>query len=640
MWVFDASCLFDFLVSRGSVLAAVNMASTAFRYTIFNCVPYVAVPEYDDRSRPFWKRNTYSALKCEARMDSELNHVIDSSVVSPSFARFEREIRKYNEIVPDREWIKSQLAGENHLLEMIASGESLRDVLDALCTFVEKIAPECCCGVYLVDWSGPTFLVGAAPSLPQSYIEPIEGLAVGCDIAPCGIAALLKKQVISADLSIDPLWKSTPYCAHVSAHGLRSVWSTPILSRAENVLGTFAIYHRKPSLPSARLQELIAQVTHIASIAIERSQAEDHLKRNESLLAEGQRLSSTGTFWWRVATDDIQWSEESYRIHDVSLGTSLTFELLASRVHPEDLPLFMEHVERARHDTSDLDFEYRLRMSDGTAKYVHVVARSTRDRSEYIGAIQDVTSQRRSEEALSKVRSELAHVARVSSLGAMTASIAHEVNQPLSGIITNANTCLRMLDATPANVDGARETARRMLRDGNRAADVIARLRALFSRKEFTVEPLDLNDAAREVIALSSSELQRSRVVLQAELADDLPRVTGDRVQLQQVILNLLRNALDAMNDIHYRPRQLLVRTEREGADGVRLTVRDTGVGVDDVSLDKLFDVFYSTKSEGMGVGLAVSRSIIESHRGRIWAAANEDSGATFAFTIPSGSTQ
>jgi C4-dicarboxylate-specific signal transduction histidine kinase len=257
---------------------------------------------------------------------------------------------------------------------------------------------------------------------------------------------------------------------------------------------------------------------------------------------------------------------------------------------------------------------------------------------EYIGAIQDVTSQRRSEEALSKVRSELAHVARVSSLGAMTASIAHEVNQPLSGIITNANTCLRMLDATPANVDGARETARRMLRDGNRAADVVARLRALFSRKAFTVEPLDLNDAAREVLALSSSDLQRGRVVLQTELADDLPRVRGDRVQLQQVILNLLRNALDAMSDIHDRPRQLLLRTESEGADGVRLTVRDSGVGVDDASLDKLFDVFYSTKSEGMGVGLAVSRSIIESHRGRIWAAANEDSGATFAFTIPSGS--
>ena len=576
-------------------------------------------------------------------MDNELNHAINSEAPPPFFSGSKREIRRYNEPVPDRERFKSQLEGENRLLAMIASGHSLRDVLHSLCNFVEGIAPECSCGVYLIDWSGPTFHVGAAPSLPDSYIEPIEGLAVACDIAPCGAAALLKKQVISADLESDPMWKSTSYCAHVSAHGLRSVWSTPILSRSDRALGTFAIYQRKPALPSSRLQELIAQMTHIASIAIERSQFEAHLERSESLLAEGQRLSSTGTFWWRVATDDIQWSDESYRIHGVALGTSLTFELLASRVHPEDLLLFMDHVERARRDSIDLDFAYRLRMSDGSTRHVHVVARSTRDKSdqsEYIGAIRDVTEQRRSEAALSRVRSELAHVARVSSLGALTASIAHEVNQPLSGIITNANTCLRMLDATPANLEGARETVRRMLRDGNRAADVIARLRALFGRKELTVEPLDLNDAAGEVIALSSSDFQRSRVVVRTDLADDLPVVRGDRVQLQQVILNLLRNALDAMNDIHDRPRHLLVRTEREGSDGVRLTVRDTGVGVDDRSLDRLFEVFYSTKREGMGVGLAVSRSIIESHHGRIWAAANEECGATFAFAIPSGSTQ
>ncbi|HEY5022626.1 MAG TPA: ATP-binding protein, partial [Gemmatimonadaceae bacterium] len=182
-----------------------------------------------------------------------------------------------------------------------------------------------------------------------------------------------------------------------------------------------------------------------------------------------------------------------------------------------------------------------------------------------------------------------------------------------------------------------RETSRRMLRDGNRASDVIARLRALFSKKEVTLESLDLNEATREVIALSSSELQRNRVILQLELADNLPRVTGDRVQLQQVILNLLRNALDAMVELHDRPRRLLIRTEHEDGDRVRVTVRDAGVGVDRESINKLFDAFYTTKREGMGVGLSVSRSIIESHRGRIWATPNEDSGATFAFSIPSG---
>ena len=254
---------------------------------------------------------------------------------------------------------------------------------------------------------------------------------------------------------------------------------------------------------------------------------------------------------------------------------------------------------------------------------------------EYIGAIQDVTARRLSEQALERARSDLAHVARVATLGALTASIAHEVNQPLSGIITNAGTCLRMLDTTPPDVDGARETARRTIRDGNRASDVITRLRSLFSKKDFTLEPLDLNEATREVIALSLSELQRNRVIVQSELADDLPSITGDRVQLQQVLLNLLRNASDAMVGVDDRPRQLLIRTESEGRDHVRVTVRDAGVGIERQGMDKLFDAFYTTKSGGMGIGLSVSRSIVERHRGRLWAEPNDGPGATFAFSIP-----
>src|SRR6185369_11899661 len=168
--------------------------------------------------------------------------------------------------------------------------------------------------------------------------------------------------------------------------------------------------------------------------------------------------------------------------------------------------------------------------------------------------------------------------------GTLTASIAHEVNQPLSGIITNASTCLRMLAADPPNVEGARETARRTIRDGNRASEVIARLRVLFTKKESTTEPVDLNEATREVIALSSSELQRNQVVIQSELADDLPTITGDRIQLQQVIVNLLRNASDAMVGTTDHPRQLVIRTQREDGDRVRVMVRDTGMGLDQQS--------------------------------------------------------
>jgi C4-dicarboxylate-specific signal transduction histidine kinase len=245
---------------------------------------------------------------------------------------------------------------------------------------------------------------------------------------------------------------------------------------------------------------------------------------------------------------------------------------------------------------------------------------------------------RLSEEALSKVRSELAHVARAQSLGVLTASIAHEINQPLSGIITNASTCLRMLAADPPNIEGACETARRTIRDGNRASDVITRLRALFGKKDTATESVDVNEATREVIALSLGELQRSRVILRAELADDLPPVTGDRVQLQQVILNLVRNASDAMSGVDDRPRQLVIRTERDEDDRVRLIVQDTGVGFDPQAAGRLFEAFYTTKNGGMGIGLSVSRSIIESHHGRLWAAPNDGPGVTFSFSIPRAS--
>ncbi len=248
---------------------------------------------------------------------------------------------------------------------------------------------------------------------------------------------------------------------------------------------------------------------------------------------------------------------------------------------------------------------------------------------------EDITERRRVEEALNKARFELAHVSRVTSLGALTASIAHEINQPLSGIITNASTCLRMLATDPPQVEGARETARRTIRDGNRMSEVITRLRALFSKKEPTTESVNLNEAVLEVIALSIVELQKNRVVLRPELADELPLVTGDRVQLQQVILNLLRNGSDAMSTVEDRPRQLVIRTERDEGDGVRLTVQDAGVGFDPQAADRLFDAFYTTKSDGMGIGLAVSRSIIERHDGRLWATPNDGPGAAFSFSLP-----
>ena len=241
-------------------------------------------------------------------------------------------------------------------------------------------------------------------------------------------------------------------------------------------------------------------------------------------------------------------------------------------------------------------------------------------------------------ERLRQAQAELAHMTRVMTLGQVTASIAHEVNQPLSGIITNASTCLRMLAADPPNVAGALETTRRTIRDGNRASEVITRLRALYSKKEASPESMDLNEAAREVITLSLSELQRNLVILRQELAENLPLVVGDRVQLQQVILNLVLNASDAMRDVDDRPRELVIRTERDEGGGVRVTVKDAGVAFDPRVTDRLFEAFYTTKHGGMGMGLSVSRSIVENHRGRVWATLNDGPGATFSFSIPCAS--
>jgi len=366
--------------------------------------------------------------------------------------------------------------------------------------------------------------------------------------------------------------------------------------------------------------------------------SEEELRRSEAFLAEGQRLSLTGSFSWKVATDDITWSEQLYRIFEFEPSTSVTIERINSRVHPEDVPMMNERIERARAGGADFEYQHRLLMPDGSVKYVNAIAHASHDaagRLEYIGAVQDVTQRRSSEEALGRARSDLAQVARVTSLGMLTASIAHEVNQPLSGIITNASTCLRMLAADPPNVVGARETARRTIRDGNRASDVITRLRALFTKKDPVIESVDLNEVAREVVALSLNRLQRHRVTLRLDLADDIPRVTADRVQLQQVILNLLMNASDAMKNIDERPRELLIRTDPGERDHVRLAVEDSGVGFDPHHAGMLFDAFYTTKSDGMGVGLSVSRSIIESHGGRIWATLNDGPGATFWFSIP-----
>jgi predicted ATPase/signal transduction histidine kinase len=444
-----------------------------------------------------------------------------------------------------------------------------------------------------------------------------------------------RERMVLDDAAADGL---DPQDSYMRSNNPRSVLCVPIF-RETRLIG--ALYLENNLTPGAFTSDRVAVLDFLgsqAAIWLENSRLYSDLQRSEAWLREAQHLSSTGSWYWRVDRDLVDVSAETCRIYELDPGKPVTVGMITERIHSDDLVSFEDMMDLGPGSSNDFDFMYRAKMPDGTVKHLHLVAhrwRGADGQVEYIGAIQDVTQRYLAEEALGKARSELAHVTRVTTLGALTASIAHEVSQPLAGIVTNASTGLRMLTADPPNIEGALETVRRTVRDGNRASAVITRLRALFGNKHSVREPVDLNDAAHEVVALSWNELQSGGVLPRLELAADLPPVIADRVQLQQVILNLILNASDAMRDVTDRARQLVVLTEVDGSDSVRLSVRDAGVGIDPRDADKMFDAFYTTKSGGMGMGLSVSRSIIESHRGSLSVKSNDGPGATFSFSLP-----
>ena len=370
------------------------------------------------------------------------------------------------------------------------------------------------------------------------------------------------------------------------------------------------------------------------------------LRRSEALLAEAQRLSKTGSFAWNVATTEILWSEEMFRIfgHDQRTKPTMsgplqpTLERVFQAVHPEDAAIVSQTLRRAAQTGEDFEYECRLLMPDASVRYIRVVAHAVGDGSkgiEYLGAVMNVTERKQAEEAFGKAQAELAHVTRVMTMGELTASIAHEVNQPLASIVANAEACGNWLAAATPNVEEARGCVSLVARDANRAGDIVKRIRTLVQKSERQVAPLDINDAIREVVALAEGEARRYGVTLRTELADDLAHVVGDRVQLQQVTLNLVMNGVEAMAPVADRPRQLVVRSRRDESDHVRVVVQDAGVGIERENLDKVFDTFYTTKRQGMGMGLAISRSIVEAHGGRLWAVSNDGPGMTFQFALP-----
>jgi PAS domain S-box-containing protein len=370
-----------------------------------------------------------------------------------------------------------------------------------------------------------------------------------------------------------------------------------------------------------------------------RKRVEDALRRiQETYLAEAQQLSHTGSFGWKVSSGEIFWSEEGFRIFGFDSTTRPTIELLLTRVHPDDLALVQVVIGRAADDRRDFDFEHRLRLPGGTVKHVRVVARAIRGEAgnvDFVGAIMDVTSIRLAELELQNTRTELAHVMRVASLGELTASIAHEVNQPLGAVVANAEACLGWLDREFPDLKEAHAAVGRIVRDGHRAGEVIRRVRALIKKTDTRMAPLDINEIVEEAMSIVEYELLRYRVSRRMELSSDPPIVLGDRIQLQQVLLNLIINSIEAMQPITDRRRELLIRSEQIETQQVQVTVMDCGIGLSAESAHRIFDAFVTTKSSGMGMGLSICRSIVQAHGGRIWASSNEPFGAAVQFTLP-----
>ena len=374
----------------------------------------------------------------------------------------------------------------------------------------------------------------------------------------------------------------------------------------------------------------------------ERKRAEEELWRSEAYLAQGQRLSHTGSWGWNASAEEVFWSRETFRI----LGADRrevkpSYEFLVEHVHPEDRPFVEQVLDGANRERTEFEMAFRIVLPDGSIKHIqslgHPVSRES-GLAEFVGAMMDATGQRLAEEALGKTRAELARVTRLTTMGELGASIVREVNQALSAIINNSNFCLRLADATGVSPYEAREALLEIAKDADRVSAIIKRLLTMTQNSLREKTRFDIRDLVFDVLALTRGELDQNRITVRTDLAEDLPRVSGDRVELQQVLLNLVMNGIEAMSRVADERRVLTIygaRDELEGNAAVRIAVQDCGVGFGTEGMDRLFDTFYSTKPNGAGMGLLVSRNTVEAHGGRLWATANAGPGATFLCALP-----
>jgi PAS domain S-box-containing protein len=375
----------------------------------------------------------------------------------------------------------------------------------------------------------------------------------------------------------------------------------------------------------------------------QRRDAEEKLRRSEGYLAEAQRLSHTGSWASVPVSNEIKYlSEECFRVLGFNPRDGLPqYEMFFQRVHPEDREIVRTAVERAGRERLEFELDYRLIHPDGGIRDIHVlghpVVRSTGDLIEFVGTVMDVTARRRAEEEREKLRQaqeDLARVSRLTSMAELSASLAHEIRQPIAAAITDANTCLRWLARNEPDVEEARAAAMRVVKDATRASEIVSRVRQLFKKGTSERELVDINEVIQEMILLLQDETARHSIIVRTELAPDISQVMGDRVQLQQVVMNLMMNSIEAMRGLD-GARELTLRTAAGENGEVTVSVSDTGVGLPPQLAEQIFNAFFTTKPHGTGMGLSISRSIVESHEGRLSVVNNSSRGVTFHFTLP-----
>jgi PAS domain S-box-containing protein len=536
------------------------------------------------------------------------------------------------------------LAGEKRSFEMIATGQPLATILDSLCQTLAVLSDASFVSIMLLDEDGANLRPGGGHKIPDGFNETVGEIPLGPQSGSCGTAAFLQEPVLVDDVETDPLWSGIRDLAE--RFKIKACWSTPVVSARGTVFGTIAIYSDRHRTMGDRERQAVDRFTQLASFAMERKKSEEALTKSEALLAEGQRISHTGSWAWSVASDKLDWSEEhgnifGYKVADVG-GR---FSDVLDRMLPEEREFLETSMRAAVAQRRDLQFEYQATLPDGVVKQLLSTGRAVKADNgeviEFIGTTMDITERKRVEAELQKsaahlreVQAELEHVARATTMGELAASIAHEVNQPLTGIVTSAGAALRWLSKPVPDVVKAGNSLKNVIDDGRRASEIVTRIRKMFRKEMTTVETIAMPEIVADVMVLTRGELQKNRVALNLEIPEKLPTVPGDRVQLQQVFVNLILNAIDAMRDNTDRDRVMSIQV---GHDTKKVVVQviDNGVGVPTHMAEQIFRPFETSKPDGMGMGLSICRTIVENHGGQMRVVPGSSVGSRFEFALP-----